>query len=564
MTLKLVNFHIMMILVGICLCGLSIASDDTTITNEDVQTIIEQLDNLSDRLDKLDKSKSKQPDSRLKKNVKVLKKDIDEMQDILDVVERKSIVDLVELGAELRTRFDWFSFDGHDNIPFTEIQKEPIAKEHVRLLPSNRLRLNLQASIRQSLRFHSRLVMYKNWADDDQPVYPDVNFLNETRIPTDIHVKVERAYVDYFFQPIEKIPMAFTFGRLPTTDGLPTDLRENTPRKSTYPSMAYNVEKDGLAFSVDLSKITRMPGSAFRLIYARIYDDNEKYRRWQLLSNKVGVYRVDEQAMEDVNIIISQFETMFPYPMRDTIFIASFVMIPDCSTPDMRFEEDLDIFYHNDTGMLYVDNPGKIGQGYKMTFFIESKEFMDFDIDWFAGVGYMRTKAEGALKFMFNPKVLGFQDEPILARDAYNKYKKNLSADMVVLLKQLENAPTPIGLLNDDGVSDRSGYSVQIGLRYNIPHPAFNYAKIGIEYNHSSRYWMAFADASEDPLNKLNVRGHAWDFYYIQPINQYMMFRIGHTITRHDYDQGLSFYYGQPLAIDHKIMNSYILMDAKF
>jgi hypothetical protein len=37
---------------------------------------------------------------------------------------------------------------------------------------------------------------------------------------------------------------------------------------------------------------------------------------------------------------------------------------------------------------------------------------------------------------------------------------------------------------------------------------------------HKNKYWMGFSNASEDPLHKLDVNGHAWDFYYLQPITK--------------------------------------------
>jgi Protein of unknown function (DUF3373). len=84
-------------------------------------------------------------------------------------------MDKIDLRAELRTRLDWYDFKGHDTIPFTSeiigIEKH----ERVHALPTNRLRLNLHASISSWLQFHSRLSMTHIWGDDDYPVYPEMN-----------------------------------------------------------------------------------------------------------------------------------------------------------------------------------------------------------------------------------------------------------------------------------------------------------------------------------------------------------------------------------------------------
>jgi hypothetical protein len=543
------------------------AKCEEAVYKEEFDIILKQLDNVTERIETLeDQKENSQEKESPEQSVEYLKTDMDYFLDILDEVEKKSIVDRIDLRAELRTRFDWYDFKGHDTIQFTDIYNGPEKHEQVSALPSNRLRLNLKANVGSWLQFHSRLSMYHIWADDDYPIYPEMNFINQSRIPSDISLKVERVYADLFFEPIKDLPMALTFGRLPTTDGLPTNLREDTARKSTYPNMAYDIETDGIGLSVNLSHYTGLKNSAYRLVYLRRCEDNERYTFGKKMSGKKEIYRVDDFEIGNLGIYISQFETLLPGIFRDTLFLLNVVYIPKVPPNDMRFSDDLYPFYYDQTGLLFVDKPESIGKGWKTTCYMETKNFLNLHVDAFIGAAYMESKAEGALKFMMNPQVIGLPGPPIEARLAYDTYQtsRELSPNLEPLLKELQNAPPPIGVNNYDGISDRNAHAVHIGFRYQCPIATLKNPKIGVEYNFGSKYWLGFSDASEDPLHKLSIRGKVWDIYYIQKLNRYLTFRLGYTDVDQDYDFGLVYYYGGPKEIDHHIKNTYFLMDARF
>ena len=557
---KIFFFGIMILL---CVFELVAFAKERYVTPDEIMPILDEIDRLNKRLDELDQQQqSEKLSEKDQQLIDFLKQDMEELTEILERVETKSIVDRLEIGAEIRTRIDWYEFWGHDNVPFTNTPQDEKLHERIHMQPSNRFRLNLRAQISDNLKFTSRLTMLRHWSDDDYSVYPDVNFLNSTRVPGNLNLKVERAYVDYFFEPHEYFPMAFTFGRLPSTDGLPTDLRENTPRKSTYPAIAYNVESDGIGMSLDLEPLTHIPKTAARFIGAIRYDDHEKYFMGKKLSGKKGVYRVDEQGMDPVYFLVFQLESHIPDFFGGLLAIMNVLYIPQAPRPDFRYNESLAPFYADD-GLLFTQGEDSLGYLTKYTLFLESKKFFGFNFDWFAGLSYMKTHAKSATEFMLDPGALGLPLDPLPARDAYDLLK-NYGANYAAQLKALENAPTPIGLLNNDGKSDHDAHCIHIGGRIDLPLSMKQCPKFGVEYNHGSKYWSNFGEASEDPLHKLATRGESWDFYLLQPISRFFLFRIGHTVTRHDYDQNLSFYYGEPLAIDHKITNTYLLMDAKF
>ena len=542
---------------------------DNAVYKEEFDIILKQLDKATERIEALEEKQTiqKGPLSP-EETVESLQEDLDELVEILDEVEKKSIVDRMELRGELRTRFDWYSFQGHDTIPFTSTYDGPKKSEHIAALPTNRFRLNLRTKIGSWLHFHSRLSMTHIWSDDDYPVYPERNLINAARIPSDISLKVERAYADLFFSLNENYPMALTFGRLPTTDGLPTNLRDDTARKSTYPGIAYDVETDGLGLSIDISHLTGLKDAAYRLVYVRRCEDNERYTFGKIFSGKKGVYRVDEKGVPNLEIYISQFETHIPGLFQNTLFLFNLVYFPDIPPMDMRFSDDLYPFYYDSTGFLFVDKPDSIGSIWKATVYLESKEVFNMPMDAFFGASYVKSDADGALKFMINPTAVSLDGPPVEARYASTIYA-SLQADdpdlyEVLGLEQLSHTPPAIGLVNKDGTSDRESYAIQIGGRYQLSLPKLNNPKIGIEYNYGSQYWLGFCHASEDPLHKSGNRGTTWDLYYIQPINRYFWLRLGYTDLEKEYDDGVSFYYGDPNAVDHRIRNMYFLLDARF
>ncbi|MDY0384287.1 DUF3373 family protein [Trichlorobacter sp.] len=74
------------------------------------------------------------------------------------------------------------------------------------------------------------------------------------------------------------------------------------------------------------------------------------------------------------------------------------------------------------------------------------------------------------------------------------------------------------GLLSGvSGVSykpvNQTGYAVYTGIRYDLP----TLTKIGFEYNYGSKYWVATVG---DATSKAGTRGHVYEPYIIQEINQ--------------------------------------------
>ncbi len=440
-----------------------------------------------------------------------LKDDVKELSGIMQEVEKKTLTDKVKFGAELRTRFDWFNYSTQfKNLYGIKLglgnSVDHPTDQHVSDIPSLRFRLNLSTELINNLKLHARLTMYKIWNDQHTDAYPYDNMMNYSRSPRDNTLRVERAYADYYFKIWEKFPMALTFGRLPTTDSFPTDLRDDTPRKSTYPGLAFDAEGDGVALSTDLSQLTQLPDSALRLVWCRLSPDNE-----------YSVWKEEDNHYHSMDFYVLQFETGLPGRLRDTMLIFNaiyFPQVPSAEPPNIP--------------LTAINNPDDLGSLVKFTLFAESKRVLGSRFDLFAGYSFQKSSASG------HRTTYGIGPIPI----------------------------ANVGLLNENGNSDRSAHALHVGFRYTFPWEMLNEPKFGFEYNSGSKYWFGLNAGAEDPLMKLDTRGDVYDFYYIQPINDNFLFRFGYTMLHRKYS-GL-WMWGQPPEARERIRNMYILMDARF
>lgn len=97
-----------------------------------------------------------------------------------------------------------------------------------------------------------------------------------------------------------------------------------------------------------------------------------------------------------------------------------------------------------------------------------------------------------------------------------------------------------------EDANDDAGYAVYAGIRYDLP----TLTKIGFEYNHGSKYWIASA------ASKTGTRGNVYEPFIIQEINlkpvtsifQKTFFRAGYQYYDYEYT-GSNNWIGAPVKI---------------
>ncbi|MCB2182021.1 MAG: DUF3373 domain-containing protein [Desulfobulbaceae bacterium] len=500
------------------------AGDTVTLPADSYKAILDKLDALQNRVHVLETEKAAPmrpvatpaaPAPQVtREDLDRITGDIDNIYDTLDTVETKTLKDRINLGAELRTRVDNYKLSDLGAADMM-IVKNPATGGLATFMPddddsddnnwTNRFRLNMDAKISPTLSFHGRMTVYKNWGDSDITTWANYNDINRAHRPGTSGVKLDRAYVDWV--PNFVLPIAVTIGRHPSTEGPPIEYRENRKRQSTYPSLLFDAENDGIVVTLGLDRYTGLTNSGWRFAYGKGYhsdrDDSSSFSFFD-----------DSNDAGDTNMYATFLESQIP-GVANSLIVFSYAHISDLAS-----------------SFLGDDGPVDLGDMDLYGIHLQASNIMSSPFDVFVSWAGNDTDASGKAVDYSVP--LGF---PAGSLPLY-------------------------GLLSD-GTKDRSGSSIYAGVRYNIPCSFLNDPKIGFEYNHGSKYWMSMTMASTEMFNKLATRGDAYEVYYIQPVSRNLFFRAGYTKIEYDYT-GSGDHRGQPVETDAELDNYYLLMDVRF
>ncbi|HSR36835.1 MAG TPA: DUF3373 family protein, partial [Desulfurivibrionaceae bacterium] len=265
-----------------------------TIPADDYKAIMEQMKALQQRVETLENKGKVTGDSAERKQSAAipgkLEKDVQSIYATLDAVETKTLKDRINLGAELRTRADFIKLENSGNPTVSSV-------EHNDNHWTNRFRLNMDAEIRKNLLFTGRITAYKNFSNDDNNIY--VNDSNQAHVPGDSGLKLDRAYIDWIPEGMP-VPLAITFGRHPSSEGPPSELKENRKRQSTYPSLLFDGEADGVVATIGLERYLGWKESGLRFAWGKAYQDTNTSVSY--MDNGGGMY-------DDTNVYAMFFET---------------------------------------------------------------------------------------------------------------------------------------------------------------------------------------------------------------------------------------------------------------
>ncbi len=478
------------------LSGSAVAAQDTvTIPTSDYKAIIDQLKTLQKRVNALEhESPSSKPACAVIPNK--LAKDVENIYDTLDEVETKTLKDRINLGAELRTRVDNFTVKKHlyFSTGATGI------KESNDNSWTNRFRINMDADILKNLKFTGRLAVYKNFTNTGSVDGIAQGDSNWAHTPSDSSVKLDRAYIDWIPSGLP-IPLAITFGRHPSTDGPPYELKENRKRQSTYPSLVFNGESDGIVATLGLERYTGWKNSGLRFAYGKTYQDHDK----------IDTYLDSTGGLNDSDIFAAFFETEIP-GVDNSLLVLSAIRANEIGVD------------FSDSTLLNSLGKANVGDMDLYSLHIQANEAMDSNFDVFMSLGLNHTHPNG---------------------------------------NTLNYGLAPMGLLNNDGTSNHTGWAVYTGMRYTITSAKFNNPKVGFEYNHGSEYWFSFTTGTSELYNKLATRGDVYDLYYIQPFNKNLFGRIGYSYAEYKYALS-AFPIGDFGESNEQLRNAYMMLDCRF
>lgn len=474
-------------------------SDMVTIPADDYKAILQKLDALQKRVDSLEK-KGKSPSGKAASAAmpSKLAKDVENIYATLDEVETKTLKDRVNFGVELRTRVDNFKVKNHTyfSTPGTAGTQSNDNSW------SNRFRLNMDAQIRKNLLFTGRLAVLKNFADSDTSNTGIIGDSNRAHISDTSTVKLDRAYVDWIPEGMP-VPLAFTFGRHPSSEGPPFELRENRKRQSTYPALLFDGEADGVVATVGLERYIGWKDSGLRFAWGKSYQDDDD----------VNPYLDKPGGLDDSNIFAAFFETGIP-GVKDSLLVFSALRANDLVA---------DFTQASITGLTEAKT---IGDMDLYGIHAQANNVVDSGFDVFLSFGLNESHPNGQ----------------------YLTYSLN---------------GAQLGLLTDGSNESHTGWAAYAGMRYTVPYKPMNNPKIGFEYNHGSDYWFSFTSGSTELYNKMATRGDAYEVYYIQPFNDNLFMRAGFTWAEYNYMLS-GFPIGDFGQSTEKLTNGYLLLDCRF
>ncbi len=408
-------------------------------------------------------------DMSLKKEIEQLKA---QMQELKKAQEKINITALRKELSEVKAH------DGHDNIKWNVdfrtaydyiSYKHASGKKDTNGVLTNRLWLNMAFAPNPNLAFFGTLAYYKTYG---QQVGATQGFnyfdwiVNESANPSD-ELRVKEAYWLYRNNTFlgKDIPWTASIGRRPSTDGSLANYREDQRAKSPMADII-NMEFDGASLGWDIENVTNVSGMYFKICLGRGMS-NVNSRYYGISANTTGAggsYIVNPNATD--------YSKIDGFKNTD---LAGFIFKP---YDDGQYSVSTTWFKaYNLPGMVFAGMSGTTPT-YN---FEQTGDMTGGAIDFIAdGIG------DGISDFL--------DSTVAFASFAYSKsHPKN-------------------GLAMFGSTDSQTGTNIYIGA--NWPCQLMSNARIGVEYNHGSKYWRSFT-YSEDTLagSKLATRGDAYEIW---------------------------------------------------
>ena len=373
-----------------------------------------------------------------------------------------------KLSGDFRSRLDYYQATGAEFIhPQTgQVQQYDYSND---TLFSNRLRLNMDVKATENLSFKGRLAMYKIWGmqgyprNDMQSWWPQFDG-NTTRTPSDNALRVDRAFVNW--TNIADLPIWFSIGRRPTTDGVPAQVRLGVDKNLATPTAYMDYPFDGAVIGYEYEWGYEALGRGrIRYCYGRGFESGLQHE---------PLFSQDLTPLEDTDFTGFSWD-VFEQENR-FFYIQSFVALNMFQRPAFQ-EPFLNVWADQALGSNFTD-----GKVYHTTAVYQNTVER---FTYFLSGGWSRS--DPGQRGLFNDYATAMLMQPDGSLSPNPQWRPNEAAE--------------------------NGYSLYAGIRYDIPNIGL---KVGAEYNWGSQYWLAFSPGHDDLyLSKLATRGHVAELYLI-------------------------------------------------
>lgn len=445
----------------LALPSLAMAAGETNVAD-----LEKKINELSRQLEELKGAMATQA-----KNVEAIGSD---MEDMDERSEKWDLISRFDLSGDFRSRLDFYNAD---TVLGRNLDNDT--------LWTNRFRLNMRVGITENVDFKGRLAMYKTWGnqsaftDDSNSMWPVFDG-NVSRTPGESSaLYVDRAFVNW--NNIAGLPMWFSIGRRPTTDGPPGQFKMNSDERLATPMAFMDWPFDGISVGYAWNwGVESLGDSRIRFCYGRGFE--------------AGLESQDGSEIEDMDFAGLSWDIMkkgdrfayiqsfmafdlINYPnFQDPIINQTFGNLPSQGGSGMGPRTNLGDVWH--TSAVY--------------------QAKTFGLNYFLAGGWSQTQPDSGL----------FND------------------------------PFTPGIGNTD---KENGYSAYVGVRYDLDQAGL---KFGAEFNYGSKYWLAMSPGHDDIyMSKLATRGQVYELYTIwdlptgEAISKYAktFMRLGYQHYEYDY-----------------------------
>jgi hypothetical protein len=359
---------------------------------------------------------------------------------------------------------------------------------------TSRLRLEMKAEVAEDVSFYGRLGMYKVWGDstgvqifNGQPTSINWDGSQTTYPNSDDAIRLERGY--FTWSRILDTGAFLSIGRRPSTGGVPINFRNDEPRGGTPMGSLFNYQFDGITAGYHINDY-----STLRLCYGVGFESD-----WGNAS----------QLQRPADRLDDAYFYGLVWDIWDTPSMYIHAIVARAEDITDGFPATTIMPYDPITGEALPTVPlrytpsGTIGNMDLAGFVITRR---DGPLDYFVSYGYMET-------------------DPT---DFYSPFG---------------------GMLSDpfSEPEDQDGDMIYVGARWNFNQDR---TKLGLEFNHGSKYWYNFALGEDDFLApKTSARGDVWEAYLTHRIRDRFIFKLAYIDYQYDYS-GSGWLLGAPKDLD--------------
>ncbi len=394
---------------------------------------------------------------------------------------------------------------------------------------THRLKLAMTYDFGENLRFYSQLGVYKFFNENvntDGIIDHGAN-----AYPRDNSFRLERVYFDWFVTD----RLAISVGRIASPDGPPTEMKENTDRRSGWGVQMVNATMDTVMTTLYLRD---------KMYLRTFYSPFGAHMEYQV-NNDISLF--DDQGLDILHSWGALFESAIP-GMKDSILQLGFIHIPKFPPQDIKIHVP-----GTDTWVSPSEPTGQdLGMFLQASTLLQFKDIGNSGLDAFVSYNFTLLNPTGESMIYDVPQELAIyypDGSPFIPPGADSQVIADTSYELHLGLASSENGAG----------SKNVGHAIYTGIRYTLPISEEYPTRIGGEFNWGSKYHVAWSHPNDQLLNKLGNKGLSFEGYVIQQlVPEHLFCRVGYLELQRNYVGG---FIGPTDKVEQRIRNIYFLVD---